>query len=137
MGSNNLYDLSFLNPIIVYDGQCHLCNGSMRFLFKLDKKQVIKCCTLQNEYYKDVALKGAQSVILIWKGQYFFESDAIIQALKLIGYVGVFMSAIIALFPARVRNWMYKFVAKRRYRLFGKSETCMIPEALWKNRLIQ
>jgi predicted DCC family thiol-disulfide oxidoreductase YuxK len=109
----------------------------MRFLFKLDKKQVIKCCTLQNEYYKDVALKGAQSVILIWKGQYFFESDAIIQALKLIGYVGVFMSAIIALFPARVRNWMYKFVAKRRYRLFGKSETCMIPEALWKNRLIQ
>ena len=76
------------------------------------------------------------SVVLYHKGKIFLKSDAGIQILKILGGKYSVLSVILSVFPAFLRNVFYDWIAKNRYKWFGKYNECMIPQKGWKDRFI-
>jgi len=119
------------NPVILFDGVCNLCNGTVDFLLKRDRKKQFRYAALQSKTGKALIQKyhfseQTDSVILIKLNKAYFESDAAIEIANMLPYpwrLGIFFKII----PKYVRNKIYKWVAKNRYRWFGKRKTCRIP----------
>lgn len=117
-------------PVILYDGICNLCNGTVDFLLKHDSKQQFHFVALQSaegkkllEYFQVPA--DINSVLLIKSNKVFFESDAIIEITKHLNFPWN-MAMIGRIFPKKIRNGIYRLIAKNRYRWFGKRTTCRI-----------
>lgn len=123
------------DAIILFDGVCNLCNWAVRFIIKHDKKGHFKFGALNSpvsdEFLKDPNLKkfideNPESVVLIEDQKVYFKSAALIQILSSLKRLK-WMAFILRLFPLRLRDWIYDFVAKRRYQWFGKRQSCTIP----------
>ena len=118
--------------ILYYDGHCVLCNKSMRFIINRDRKNQFKIGfldELKNQEKQD-------SVVLVHKGIKYNYSNAVIKSLILIG--GIYkLAALLFIFPKSLRDFVYKFIAKNRYKWFGKHNTCPQLPKEWKERLIE
>lgn len=119
--------------IILFDGVCNLCNGSVQFVIKRDKKDRFRYAALQSEVgqqlvqERHIDTKEVDSIILIEPGvAYFTKSDAALEIAKDLGGVWRLM-ALFHWFPRSIRNFVYDFVARNRYKWFGKKEACMVP----------
>jgi len=119
--------------IILFDGVCNLCNSSVQFVIKRDKKDVFRYAALQSEVgqqlvnQRHIDTSKVDSIILIEPGvAYFTKSDAALEIAKDLGGIWK-LSAIFTWIPTSIRNSIYDFVAKNRYKWFGKKESCMIP----------
>ncbi|WP_273854014.1 thiol-disulfide oxidoreductase DCC family protein [Guptibacillus spartinae] len=126
--------------IILFDGICNVCNSLVKFMFKVDKKGIFSFASLQSDIAARL-LKEAHmeeipdSVIVIRDGQALVKSDAAIYIFKKLG--GVFqLSAIAYILPRSARDRIYDGIAKRRYKLFGKREECMLPTKEQRNRFL-
>ena len=118
--------------IIYYDGLCVLCNKSIRFIINRDRKNQFKIGLLDAFKSED----KLDSVVLVHKGIKYNYSNAIIKSLILIG--GVYKLAVILyIFPKSFRDFIYKIIAKNRYKWFGKHNTCPTLPEKWKERLIK
>ena len=117
--------------ILYYDGLCVLCNKSMRFIINRDRKNQFKIGFL--DAFKNEDKQG--SVILVHKGNKYHYSTAVIKSLILIG--GIYkLAALLFIFPKSLRDFVYKMIARNRYKWFGRHNTCpKLPEE-WKERLI-
>jgi len=117
------------NPIIYFDGICYLCHTAVRFVLNHDKKNQFRFIAFQSEEGSKLAAfsKGVpDSVILELKGKTYFESDAVLEILNLLGgFWRLFY--VFKWIPRCFRNGVYRFVAKNRYRWFGKKEGCRLP----------
>jgi len=112
--------------IVLFDGICNLCNASVRFISKHDKKSKIQFASLQSETAKQLLLNKAidtqkiDSIIFITDEKIFFKSDAAIEIAKMLdgfpNYLKYFQ-----FIPRAIRDIVYDLIAKNRYRLFGKS----------------
>ena len=112
--------------IVLFDGICNLCNASVRFISKHDKKSKIQFASLQSETAKQLLLNKAidtqkiDSIIFITDEKIFFKSDAAIEIAKMLdgfpNYLKYFQ-----FIPGAIRDIVYDLIAKNRYRLFGKS----------------
>jgi len=119
--------------IILFDGVCNLCNSSVQFVIKHDKKDIFRFAALQSEIgekiLKHIAIdpKNIDSIILYEPGvAYYYKSSAAIEIAKqLRGFWN--LSTIFKIIPAFLRNPVYDYVAKNRYKWYGKQESCMIP----------
>lgn len=119
--------------IILFDGVCNLCNSSVQFVIKRDTENTFRFAALQSEIgQKLVAERGidgskTDSIILIEPGiAYYTKSDAALQiGRQLKGYRTI--SKILNLIPSALRNIVYDFVARNRYRWYGKRDECMVP----------
>ena len=119
-------------PIILFDGVCNLCNSAVQFTIKHDKKKQFMFAALQSDTGQQL-LKQYQlqqenfsSFVLIKDGQVFLKSTAALMVAKqLNGLIKLLYGFIIV--PAFIRNGVYNFIAKNRYRWFGKKESCMMP----------
>ncbi|ATL48580.1 thiol-disulfide oxidoreductase [Chitinophaga caeni] len=124
--------------IIFFDGVCNLCNSSVLFIIKRDKKAHFRFASLQSALAKEMlppALLGISSIVLLEDGQYHTKSSAALRiARKLDGLWPVLYPGIII--PRFIRDAVYNFIAANRYRWFGKRETCMLPTAELKNRFM-
>ncbi len=129
------------HPVILFDGDCNLCNATVNFIISHDRAQVFRFASLQTDFAKALLttlaspLPDANSVILIEDGRIFIKSTAIFRILKRLNglwRVGYFF----ALIPKFVRDWTYDFVAKHRYRWFGMRKTCRMPEESDKDRFL-
>jgi predicted DCC family thiol-disulfide oxidoreductase YuxK len=126
--------------IILFDGVCNLCNNTVLFLIKYDKKNIFKFAASQTNAGENIIRQYSisnegKSVIFIKDGIVFYKSDAVIEIAKLIkGWPYIFKYA--SLFPKFFRDGMYNLIAKNRYSLFGKKETCMIPTEKNRNRFL-
>jgi len=116
------------NPIILFDGICNLCNGSVNFILKRDKKKQFRFVSLQSDEGKELIKRykipqETDSVILIRKNKIFVESDA---ALKISGLLPTPWKwlTIFKIIPTKWRNKIYNWVAKNRYKWFGKRDVC-------------
>lgn len=120
------------SPLILYDGICNLCNHSIRFVIKNDKKGIFKFASLQSEKGKNVLIehrlneKNFTSFILIENGKLFFRSTAALKVVKKLNGP-IRLLYIFILIPAFMRNIIYDVIAKNRYKWFGKTENCEIP----------
>ena len=118
--------------ILYYDGLCVLCNKSIRFIISRDRKNQFKIGLLDAFKSED----KHDSVVLVHKGIKYNYSNAIIKSLILIG--GVYKLAVILyIFPKSFRDFIYKIIAKNRYKWFGKHKTCPTLPEKWKERLIE
>jgi predicted DCC family thiol-disulfide oxidoreductase YuxK len=126
--------------IILFDGVCNLCNNTVAFLIKHDKNNIFKFAASQTIAGKNIisqysVLNEGKSVVFIKDGNIFYKSDAIIEiARQLNGWPHLFKYA--CLFPQFLRDGMYNLIAKNRYSLFGKKETCMVPTEENRNRFL-
>ncbi len=126
------------NPIVLYDGVCGLCNRLVQFLLKRDKHDRFRFASLQSEFAQDVMIRHGvdphdlDTVYVVKDHKQPTEtllarSDAILYMLKQLG--GIWSWAGIGrVLPRGFRDVLYKLVARNRYRVFGKHESCMLPE---------
>ena len=116
--------------IVLFDGICNLCNGAVNFILKRDKRKQFQFVALQSEKGEELFTKTgiaqeADSIILILNNQVYTESDAAIEIAKLLPAPWNWFSAI-KIIPKKLRDGIYKWIAKNRYRWFGKRKTCRI-----------
>lgn len=116
------------HPIIFYDGVCGLCDQSVQFILKHDTKRVFRYATLQSDFAHVVLGEtiSFDSFIMYENGKASYRSSAALKVFSKLGgawkLLYVFM-----LVPPFVRNGVYDFIAKRRYKWFGKFDSCKIP----------
>jgi len=118
--------------IILFDGVCNLCNSSVHFIIKKDKKKQFLFTSLQSDAARDILLQfqlknsELDSILLIENGQVYQKSDAILKIVKHLNGIWK-MSYGFIIIPKFIRDYVYIIIAKNRYRWFGKKEVCMIP----------
>jgi predicted DCC family thiol-disulfide oxidoreductase YuxK len=117
--------------LVLFDGVCVLCSGWVRFLLARDRAGYFRFTPIQSPYGRTLALRlgidaeAPESNAVIVGGRAYFKFDSVMWALDRVPrwrWVRVF-----AVVPRAVRDWCYDRVARNRYRLFGRTETCMIP----------
>ncbi len=130
------------NPIIFFDGVCNLCNGFVQFVIRHDKKKSFLFAPLQSAAGKQaLAEVGAtykrvpDSVILLYRGQYFVKSAAALQIFGLLGGAWPILKMFNAV-PLALRDGVYGIIARNRYKWFGKKDACMIPTPELKARFL-
>ncbi len=121
-----------MSAIILFDGVCNFCNGSVNFIIEHDTKNYFKFAPLQSDVAQSLLEKhnidkvATDSVILIEdEDAYAYSTAALRIARKLDGAFSWFYAFVVV--PKPVRDFFYKLFAKYRYRLFGKQEACMMP----------
>ena len=126
-------DLKTTKKIILFDGVCNLCNFSVLKVIKFDKKNNFVFASLQSETGLKIIQKLnintslTDSIILLESGTSFYVKSSAV--LKIMNGLGGFwrLSLILWIFPARFRDIIYDYIAKNRYKWFGKREQCIIP----------
>ncbi|SEA55532.1 Predicted thiol-disulfide oxidoreductase YuxK, DCC family [Flavobacterium gillisiae] len=128
--------------IILFDGVCNLCNSAVQFIIKHDKKDVFRFVALQSDLglqickHIGVDQKSMDSIILYVPGiAYYYKSEA---ALEIASQLGSFYSllAIFKILPSKFSNFIYDWIARNRYKWFGKKESCMIPTPELKSKFL-
>ncbi len=119
--------------IILFDGVCNLCNNSVLFVIKRDKKDVFRYASLQSEVgqqlirERGIDTSQVDSIILIEPGvAYFTKSDAALEIAQELGGLWK-LSGVFTWIPKSIRDVVYDLVARNRYKWFGKKDACMVP----------
>ena len=128
--------------IILFDGVCNLCNSSVIFIIKQDKKAHFKFASLQSDAAKELLLQHnvkkikMDSIVLIENNEIHEKSTAALRiSRKLNGGFKILYAFIII--PTFLRDWVYNYIAKNRYKWFGKKDYCMIPSEKLKHRFLE
>ncbi len=128
-------------PIIFFDGICNLCNSSVQFIIKRDTNNLFLFSSLQSDAAKDILLQyklenyDLSSIILLEDGVMYQKSTAILKiARKLTGISKYFY--VFKITPTFIRDGIYTFIAKNRYKWFGKRASCMLPTTALKSRFL-
>ena len=121
------------NPILLFDGVCTLCNGAVRFIIERDSKARFKFAPLQSAFGQtelrklNLPTEEFDSYVLLDNGKHYFRSTAAIRVYsQLDGFLWRFTS-VFYLVPTPIRDAIYGWVARNRYKWFGKEEACMVP----------
>jgi len=115
--------------IIIFDGICGFCNKSIDTLIKVDEEKLFQYTSLQGEYIKKLDVpKGLESIVFYEDEKLYYKSTAILKILRSLGGVGV-IANILIIIPRFMRDFIYDVIAKYRYDIFGKMESCRMPEA--------
>lgn len=128
-------------PILLFDGVCNLCNRSVQWVLKRDKRGIFRFAALQSEVGRallaqaNLPVDALDTVVLIHRGRAFSRSDAALEVARLLGMPWSF-AVVFKVVPRSWRNACYDWIARNRYRWFGKEETCWLPNPIWKNRFL-
>ena len=129
------------NAIVLFDGECKFCNGSVNFIIEHDAAKYFKFAPNQSEIAQDLFLKydvdkaNIDSLVLIENDQvYLYSTGALRISRKLNGLWSIFYGFIIV--PGVIRDFFYKQFAKYRIRLFGKQDACLMPTAEIRERFL-
>ncbi|OGU13855.1 MAG: thiol-disulfide oxidoreductase [Ignavibacteria bacterium GWB2_35_12] len=128
-------------PIVFFDGVCNLCNSIVQFIIRHDKKERFLFASLQSEKSKEIlsnfnfTQSDIETIILLEENKLYFVSTA---ALKIVRHLNFLCSLlyIFIIIPKPLRNYVYRIIAKNRYKWFGKKDSCMVPSHELKNRFI-
>ncbi len=117
-----------MKPIIFFDGVCGLCNKSVDFLIVRDKKQIFLFAPLQGETAKQKLppVADMESVVLLDEKGMHDKSTAALKILIRLGGIWK-LSVIFFAVPKFIRDPIYNVIAKNRYKIFGKKESCRLP----------
>ena len=131
-----------MQQIVFFDGVCTLCNRSVNFLIKHDKKGVLKFASLQSHFAKNTLPKSLlnnedlYSILFYTEGKYYEKSSAILKLCKTLGgFFYIFQLGY--LLPPFLRNGIYTFIANNRYRWFGTTAHCSVPTTNLKDRFLE
>lgn len=127
--------------ILLFDGYCNLCHSSVQFVLKHEKNQELYFTSLQSPVgieilnHYSINPKETDSLVLIEKNKAYIKSSA---ALRLGKYLKGFYSLgfIFIIVPPFIRNWIYDYVAKNRYKWYGKQDSCILPDEILAKRFL-
>lgn len=125
-------NMSNNHKIILFDGVCNLCNGAVNYIIKRDKKNVFKFAALQSEIGHELISKfkidtsKVDSIILIDGEKHYEKSTAALRISKYLSGAYPLLYGFMVV-PKFIRNMVYDYIARNRYKWFGKKESCMIP----------
>jgi predicted DCC family thiol-disulfide oxidoreductase YuxK len=127
--------------IILFDGVCNLCDSVVQYVIRQDKKDVFRLDSLQSENGIDILRhigrdpEKFDSIILYIPGKgHYDKSDAALEIAKDLGWP--ILAAVLKAVPRFIRNPVYDFVARNRYKWYGKKESCMIPTSEIKSKFL-
>jgi predicted DCC family thiol-disulfide oxidoreductase YuxK len=127
--------------IVFFDGVCNLCNGLVKFIVRHDRKGLIKFTPLQSEaamqILKEAGINSVRldSVAYLSGNKIYYKSQAILRIIKDMG--GIWKALLfLRIIPRPISDAVYDFIAKHRYKIFGKKESCMIPDKSIAGRFI-
>jgi predicted DCC family thiol-disulfide oxidoreductase YuxK len=129
-------------PILYFDGTCVLCNFFFRWLIKMDKKELFFFATLQSAAGQELQQKlsltqlNEETVIYVNGPIMYYYSDAVLHAMIQLGGFYQWLGKMGFWLPSRIRNRMYHWVSKNRYRWFG-TKACLLPDDRLRLRFIK
>ena len=123
------------NHIVFYDGYCVLCSRSVDFILSRDSRTIFRFASLQSDFSKNILTKSGypiahiqnlNNVVYLRNEVLKIKSDAVLSILWELG--GIYKLSFLAyIFPRVMRDFAYDSIAKLRYRIFGKRDTCRVP----------
>ncbi|MGH9560429.1 MAG: thiol-disulfide oxidoreductase DCC family protein [Terracidiphilus sp.] len=128
--------------MIFYDGHCALCHGAVKFVLKHDRSgSAFRFAPLQGETFEARVAEGARKglpdsiVVLTDRGEVLVRSDAFLHILARLGGGWSLLASTLRVVPRSVRDMVYNFVARVRYKVFGKrSDVCPLVPAQLRSR---
>jgi predicted DCC family thiol-disulfide oxidoreductase YuxK len=116
--------------VVLFDGVCNLCNAWVRFVVERDRAGRFQFAPLQSAAAARLlggrATSALDSLVLVTDGRILTRSSAAIEIARGLGFPWHLAAALLVV-PRPVRDAVYDFIARRRYRWFGKRDVCMIP----------
>jgi predicted DCC family thiol-disulfide oxidoreductase YuxK len=128
-------------PIVFMDGECALCSRTARLIARLDRRVEFRICPIQSELGRAILQHygldsgNPDSWLYLADGKSSVSLDAVIEAGTRLGGVAQIVRTFLIL-PPRVRDWLYRRIARNRYAIFGRKQMCEIPDAALKRRLL-
>ena len=118
-------------PLVLFDGVCNLCNGTVNFIIARDPNARFRFSSLQSAAARDVLENhrlesNLDTIVLVEHGQVYTRSTAALRIVKQLSGLWPLLGLFLVV-PSVLRDAVYVFVAKNRYRWFGKSESCSVP----------
>ncbi|HEX6922319.1 MAG TPA: thiol-disulfide oxidoreductase DCC family protein [Bacillales bacterium] len=128
-------------PVLLFDGVCNLCNGLVTFIIKRDPEARLMFASLQSEAGQELlringlSADGFDSVVYIYNQKVYTKSTAALHVFKILGGSwGLLYFFIIV--PKPIRDVLYRWVASKRYKWFGKRAQCMVPTPDLRDRFL-
>ncbi|MEM9928568.1 MAG: thiol-disulfide oxidoreductase DCC family protein [Bacteroidota bacterium] len=134
--------MSSAHPILFFDGVCNLCNGAVQWFITRDKQGVLRFASLQSDLGQEllpaagVDPTSLSSLVLLEDGKAYTKSGGALRAAAHLGGSWKALAKTMFIFPSFLRDGVYDFIARNRYRWFGKEEACMLPRPEWKARFV-
>jgi len=129
--------------IILFDGVCNLCNGSVIFILENEKEPVFQFASIQSQAGRELLewcglpAEYNQAVVLIDRGELYLGSTAALKIGQQLGFPWSFFADMGFVVPKFIRDWVYAQIAKHRYQWFGKRNVCMVPTVASESRFLR
>jgi predicted DCC family thiol-disulfide oxidoreductase YuxK len=129
------------HPVILFDGVCNFCNAAVNFTIKRDKQKKIRFAALQSGAGRQLIQQyglpadDMRSFLFIENGKVYSRSTAALKVCRYLTGLWPLCYGLIIV-PAFIRNGIYDWIAKNRYKWFGEKEECMIPTPEIKGRFL-
>ena len=121
-----------LDGVWLFDGHCNFCSGSVRVALHFDRRRALRFVPLQSPFGLEIArrygldVENPESFLFFERGQPLAASDAVLALARQAGFPLSILAAL-RIIPRRARDRAYGLLARNRYRLMGRRETCMVP----------
>jgi len=135
------------NPVILYDGICGLCNRLVRFILTQDKSGRLYFASLQSDFAAKILRRHDLDTTDLDTFHFvenyeqpservFQRSDAVLRVGRELGGFWAVLAAVAKVLPRALRDLLYRIIARNRYRVFGRYETCMLPAPNQRSRFL-
>ena len=130
-----------LGPIILFDAQCVLCSANARFVLEHDRVGYFRLASMQGEIGAAIYRRhgmdpgNPSSLLVVEDNRVRQDSDAVLSIYERLGFPWRLLGAL-RIVPAALRDPVYRWIARNRYRLFGRRETCWVAPPEFRDRLL-
>lgn len=135
------------HPVLLYDGVCGFCNRLVQFALRHDHEKVFRFASLQSSFGSRVLTQygvDASALTTVYvlasghEGQLLLQrSEAILFLMGRFGGIWSMLAQMARLLPLGIRDWAYNLIARHRYRIFGRYDSCPLPSAADRERFLQ
>ncbi|WP_121663274.1 thiol-disulfide oxidoreductase DCC family protein [Metabacillus litoralis] len=128
-------------PVLLFDGVCHFCDQAVQFIIRYDKKATFQFAALQSNTGQELLKKfqlpttNFNSLVVIKGSSYYTKSSAVLEICKLLGGTWQLLY-LFKIVPRPIRDQIYNFIARNRYKWFGKKDQCTIPKPEDRKRFL-
>ena len=118
--------------IVMFDGQCNLCNGSVKFIIRHDPRRRFRFVSLQSDSGRKIVEghgrnpEDVDTILLLENGRLYERSTVALRVARALTVPWPLLYALIVV-PPPLRDLVYRWIARNRYRWFGKTDACMMP----------
>ncbi len=131
------------NPVILFDGECLLCDRVVRFILANDPHGVFRFAPLHSQSARRLLANAVgetssgETIVLIEDGVRFVRSDAVLRILRRLRRRWAWLAGLLSMLPESLRDALYRWVAANRYRWFGQRNVCSIPPPGYAERFLE